>query len=61
VVALIIPGVAFIYYLYFTDAKYYFENKRCQACGITKYKNMGYLFKGIQCRACRKEIKLANA
>ena len=57
IIALIVPGAIFIYYLYFTEAKNYFNNKNCTMCGETSYLNSGYLFKGIHCRQCNKNIK----
>lgn len=57
IIALIVPGAIFIYYLYFTEAKNYFNNKICTKCGETSYLNSGYLFKGIHCRQCNKNIK----
>jgi hypothetical protein len=57
IIALIVPGAIFIYYLYFSKAKNYFNNKICPQCGETSYLNSGYLFKGIHCRQCSKNIK----
>jgi len=61
VIALIVPGIVFIYYLYNTPAKNYFNNKKCERCGDTKYINNSYLFKGISCRKCSKTLDFKSA
>lgn len=61
VLALIIPGAVFIYFLYFSEAKHYFNKKHCSNCGETKYANIHFPFKGIRCRQCGTEIELRKA
>lgn len=60
VLALLIPGAVIIYFLFYTEAKNYFSNKRCTECGDTKYLNDGFLFKGINCKKCGDPIDLSN-
>ena len=55
-ILLIIPGIIFIYYLYNTDAKSYFDIKTCSRCGDTRYINNSFFFKGISCRKCSKTL-----
>lgn len=59
--SLIIPGAIFIYYLYLSPAKEYFNVKSCEKCGDTKYINNGYLFKGIRCKNCSKTLDFKSA
>jgi hypothetical protein len=61
VILLIIPGVFLIYFLFFTDAKNYFEHKNCGKCGNTTYLNKGFPFKGISCKRCKNKIELQNS
>ena len=59
--SLIIPGIIFIYYLYFSKAKDYFNIKSCEKCGDTKYINNGYLFKSISCKNCSTVFEFKSA
>ncbi|SFP02616.1 hypothetical protein [Enterovibrio norvegicus] len=59
--AFVVPGIILIYFLYFTDSKYYFSNKQCSKCGDTKYLNDGFPFKGILCKKCGSEINLGKS
>lgn len=59
--ALLVPGAIFIYYLYNTEAKQYFNNKTCDRCGDTKYINNSYIFNGVSCRQCSKTLDFKSA
>ncbi len=61
IIALVIPGGIIIYYLYFSDAKNYFNSKKCPDCGDTSYTNHGYRFASINCKKCKKPLDLKNA
>jgi len=61
ILALILPGLLLIYYLYNTKAKDFFNIKRCDSCGDTSYINKGFVFKGISCKKCSKSLKFESA
>jgi hypothetical protein len=60
-IAFVVPGIVFIYYLFFTEAKIFFENKSCGKCGPTKYVNKGALFRRLACKGCGANVELKNA
>lgn len=58
--ALIIPGAIFIYYLYFSNAKDYFNLKECPNCFNQKWKNADILFRKQQCKTCGHEVSVKS-
>jgi len=60
IAALIIPGVVFIYILYFSNSKEYFSKKTCAKCSEEKWLNIGYLYKNQSCKKCKNQVEVEN-
>ena len=60
ILALIIPGLIFIYIMYFSSANEYFDKKECPKCNGLKWKNIGLLYKRQRCGSCGLEVDVKN-
>ena len=58
ILMLILPGLILIYFLYFSPAKDYFNNKDCPSCQHQKWKNLSINFRKQKCKKCGHEVSL---